>query len=58
MDADAMRRLGDPIDQRDLRAIAAALGVEDEHEAHGIVRQYSEGGLTRDVQILLESLFE
>jgi hypothetical protein len=57
MDADAMRRLGDPIDQR-LRAIAAALGVEDEHEAHGIVRQSSEGGLTRDVQILLESLFE
>jgi hypothetical protein len=49
---------GDPIDQRDLRAIGAALGVKDEHEAYDIVSQYSEGGLTRDVQILLESLFE
>ena len=49
---------GDPIDQRDLRAIATALGLQTEHEADDIVRTYSRGGLTRDVQILLESLFE
>lgn len=49
---------GDPIDQRDLRKLAKALGVKDEHEAFDIVRSYSPGELTREVQILLESLFE
>jgi predicted nucleotidyltransferase len=49
---------GDPVDQRDLRAIAKALAVKDEHEAYDIVRRYSAGELSREVQILLESLFE
>ncbi len=49
---------GDPIDQRDLRAIAKALGLRNEHQAYDIVRRYSPGELPRDVQILLESLFE
>ena len=49
---------GDPVDQRDLRAIAKALAVKDEHEAVDIVRRYSPGELSREVQILLESLFE
>lgn len=49
---------GDPIDQRDLRVIATALGLKDEHQAHEVVRGYSPGELPRDVQILLESLFE
>ena len=49
---------GDPIDQRDLRVLAKALGLKDERQAHDIVRGYSPGELTRDVQILLESLFE
>ena len=49
---------GDPIDQRDLRAIAKALGIKDEPQAHDVVRRYSPGPLTREVQILLESLFE
>ena len=49
---------GDPIDQRDLRAIAEALKLKDEHQAHDIVRGYSAGELSREVQILLESLFE
>lgn len=49
---------GDPIDQRDLSRIAAALGVTTEHEAYDIVRKYSPGELSREVQILLESLFE
>jgi len=49
---------GDPIDQRDLRAIAEALELTDEHQAHDIVRGYSRGELTREIQILLESLFE
>ena len=49
---------GDPIDQRDLRTIAKALGVTDEHEAYEIVRRHSRGELSREVQILLESLFE
>ena len=49
---------GDPVDQRDLRAIAKALAVKDEHEAFDIVRHYSSGELSREVQILLESLFE
>jgi predicted nucleotidyltransferase len=49
---------GDPIDQRDLRVIARALGFKDERQAHDVVRGYSPGALPRDVQILLESLFE
>ena len=32
--------------------------VKDEHEADEIVRRYSPGELSREVQILLESLFE
>jgi hypothetical protein len=49
---------GDPIDQRDLRAIAKALELTDEHQAYDIVRGYSPGELTREIQILIESLFE
>jgi len=49
---------GDPIDQRDLRVIAKALKLKDEHEAYDIVRRYSPGALPREIQILLESLFE
>jgi predicted nucleotidyltransferase len=49
---------GDPIDQRDLRAIANALGLKDEGQANAIVRGFSSGGLPRDVEILIESLFE
>jgi predicted nucleotidyltransferase len=49
---------GDPIDQRDLRAIAKALDLKDEHHAYDIVRGYSPGVLPRVVQVLLESLFE
>lgn len=49
---------GDPIDQRDLRAIAKALRVRDDREAYDIVRRYSPGELSEQVQILLESLFE
>ena len=49
---------GDPIDQRDLRVIAKALELQDELQAHDIVRRYSPGELPREVQILLESLFE
>jgi predicted nucleotidyltransferase len=49
---------GDPIDQRDLLEIARALEVTNEHHAYDIVRSYSPGELTREVQILLESLFE
>ena len=49
---------GDPVDQRDLRVIARALGLTSEHEAYDIVRGYSPGELPRDVQVLLESLFE
>jgi predicted nucleotidyltransferase len=49
---------GDPIDQRDMRVIAKALGLRNEHEAYEIVRRYSPAELPRDVQILLESLFE
>jgi predicted nucleotidyltransferase len=49
---------GDPIDQRDLRVIAKELGLKDERRAHEIVRGFSPGELSRDVQILLESLFE
>ena len=51
-------RAGDPIDQRDLLEIARALEVTDEHHAYDIVRGYSRGELTREVQILLESVFE
>jgi len=49
---------GDPIDQRDLHEIARALEFKDEHHAYDIVRGYSRAELTREVQILLESLFE
>ena len=49
---------GDPIDQRDLRAIAKALELTNEHQAYDIVRGYSPGELTREIQILIESLFE
>lgn len=49
---------GSPMDQRDLRKIAKALSVKDEHQAYDIVRGFSPGELSRDVQILLESLFE
>ena len=49
---------GDPVDQRDLLVIAKALGLKDERQAHEIVRGYSSGELPRDVQIILESLFE
>ena len=48
---------GSPIDQRDLRAIAVALKLKDEHQAYEIVRRYSPGIPPREVQILLESLF-
>ena len=49
---------GDPIDQRDLRVIANALELKDENQASEIVRGFSPGELPRDVEILLESLFE
>lgn len=49
---------GDPIDQRDLRAIAKALKLKTEQQAYEIVERYSHGELPRDIQILLESLFE
>lgn len=49
---------GDPIDQRDMRVLAKALGLKDERQAYNIVRGYSPGELPRDVQILVESLFE
>ena len=49
---------GDPIDQRDLRVIAAALELTGERQANEIVSGFSAGQLPRDVQILLESLFE
>ncbi len=49
---------GDPIDKRDLRVIGKALKLEDEHQAYDIVRRYSPGELPREIQILLESLFE
>lgn len=49
---------GDPIDQRDLRVIAATLGLQNERQAYDMVRAFSPGELTREVQILLESLFE
>lgn len=49
---------GSPIDQRDLYAIAGALKLKDEREAYDIVRQYSPGTPPREIQILLESLFE
>jgi len=49
---------GDPVDQRDLRTIATTLAIMDEHEAYDIVRRFSPGELSREVQILLESLFE
>lgn len=49
---------GDPIDQRDLRAIAKALDLTDEQHAYDVVRGHSRGELSREVQILLESLFE
>lgn len=49
---------GDPVDQRDLRVIAKALKVKDEHQAYKIVRRYSPGELPREIQILIESLFE
>lgn len=44
--------------QRDLRAIARALDLKDEQHAYDIVRGFSQGELSREVQILLESLFE
>ena len=49
---------GDPIDQRDLRVIANALELTDDRQANEIVRGFSPGELPRDVEILLESLFE
>jgi hypothetical protein len=49
---------GDPVDQRDLRVIAQALKVTDEHQGYEIVRRYSPGEVPREIQILLESLFE
>ena len=49
---------GDPIDQRDLRVIANALELKDEHQASAIVRGFSPAEVRRDVEILLESLFE
>jgi predicted nucleotidyltransferase len=49
---------GDPVDQRDLGAIAKALAVPGDREAYEIVRRYSSGELSEEVQILLESLFE
>ena len=49
---------GDPIDQRDLLVVAKELGLGDEQRAYDIVRGYSPGELPRDLQILLESLFE
>ncbi|MGZ6270052.1 MAG: hypothetical protein ACXWMU_05745 [Candidatus Limnocylindrales bacterium] len=49
---------GDPVDQRDLRIIAKALKLKDEPQAYDIVRRYSPGALPREIQILIESLFE
>ena len=49
---------GDPIDQRDLRVIANTLELKDEHQASEIVRGFSPGELPRDVESLLDSLFE
>jgi predicted nucleotidyltransferase len=49
---------GDPVDQRDLRVIAEALALVDEQQAHELVRRYSQGELPREIQILIESLFE
>jgi predicted nucleotidyltransferase len=49
---------GDPIDQRDLRVIANALELTDERQANEIVRGFSPGELPRNVEILIESLFE
>ena len=49
---------GDPVDQRDLRVIAKALGLRDERQAYDIVRAFSPGDLPREIQVLLESLFE
>jgi predicted nucleotidyltransferase len=49
---------GDPVDQRDLREIARTLDIRDEHTAYDVVRRYSPGQLSREVEILLESLFE
>ena len=48
---------GDPVDQRDMQAIANELGLESD-QAYKIVRRYSSGTLTREIEILLESLFE
>jgi len=49
---------GGPVDQRDMRVIAKALGLGDERQAYEVVRGYSTGELPRHVQVLLESLFE
>lgn len=49
---------GSPIDQRDLRTLSEALNLRDEQQAYQIVRRYSPGTPPREVQILLESLFE
>lgn len=49
---------GDPVDQRDMMAIAKELGIRNEAQAYEIVRRYSSGELTREIEILLESLFE
>ena len=49
---------GDPVDQLDMLAIARELGLRYEAEAYEIVRRYSPGELTREIEILLESLFE
>jgi len=49
---------GDPIDQQDLVAIGRELGLKSEAQAYDIVRKYTSDALSREVQILLESLFE
>lgn len=49
---------GDPVDQRDMREIVRVLDLKNEHEAYDIVRRYSPGELSEEVQVLLESLFE
>jgi hypothetical protein len=49
---------GDPVDQRDLRVIAKELALADEQQAYETVRAFSPGELPREIQVLLESLFE
>ncbi len=44
--------------RRYLAEVGARLALKDEHQASEIARGFSPGELPRDVEILLESLFE